>query len=63
MARARRLPLRAHLRAGPRRSPTGVAGAHEVRDRAREVGVGVAFGPFAGFPKVIVVTADFFGPI
>jgi len=27
-----------------------------------EIGIGVAFGPFAGFPKVLVVTADFFGP-
>ncbi len=27
-----------------------------------EVGIGVAFGPFAGIRKVMVVTADFFGP-
>jgi uncharacterized protein YkwD len=34
-----------------------------LSDKYREVGIGVAFGPFKGFPRALVVTADFSGPL
>jgi uncharacterized protein YkwD len=33
-----------------------------LSSKYREVGIGVAVGPFKGFPKALVVTADFHGP-